>query len=150
MIHYQIIEGIPEVSILSKVLELYQNNFDSEFPTNGFIYEVEKKRNLLFNLAFVDKKLIGYKVGYEKKIDVFYSWLGGVHKDYRQQGIASKLMKEQHQWLVHHQFKRVRTHTSNDFKAMLICNLKAGFDITGTNLTKKGELRLILQKSLTK
>jgi predicted GNAT superfamily acetyltransferase len=148
MIKYEEIEGIPNISKLREILDLYELIFETKLPTNGFIYEVENSKNLLFQLAYADDLLIGFKLGFEKKYRSFYSWLGGVHHDYRGQGIAKELMSLQHANLRDKGYESVTTHTANKFKTMLILNLKNGFDLTGTNLNSKGEQRLILRKSL--
>jgi predicted GNAT superfamily acetyltransferase len=147
-IDYEVIEGLPELSKLREILDLYELIFDSEFVTNGFVYEVEKYKKLLFNLAYIDQTLVGFKIGFEKKYNSYYSWLGGVHMDFRGHGIAKSLMKQQHDWLLSKKFKTITTHNANMFKSMLILNLKNGFDITGTNINSRGEQRLILRKSL--
>lgn len=148
-LEFEIIEGVPEVSKLTEILELHNEIFNSSFPTNGFLYEVEHKKNLLFNLAYDNNQLVGFKIGYEQKQGLFYSWLGGVKNTHRKKGIALRLMSDQHAWLQSKNFQRVKTKTGNEFKEMLILNLRQGFNITGTNINNAGQLRLILQKPLT-
>lgn len=148
-INYKLETELLNIPKLRELLDLYETIFDSSMPTNGFIYEVENQRKLLFNLAYSkNDQLIGFKVGYEKKHCSFYSWLGGVKEEFRGRGIATKLMQDQHRWLIENHYKSITTHTANHFKEMLILNLKNGFDVTGTNINSKGEQRLILRKDL--
>jgi GNAT superfamily N-acetyltransferase len=92
----------------------------------------------------------GYKVGYEMTAQIFFSYLGGVRPEYRGQGIASRLMAEQHRTAREWGYSIVRTHTHNEFRSMLLLNIKSGFDVTGVNY-KSGarDLSIILEKTLT-
>ncbi len=42
--------------------------------------------------------LVGFKLGYCRRPQLHYSWLGGVHPEARRQGLARKLMIHQHEW----------------------------------------------------
>ena len=64
---------------------------------------------LQFWLASVDGTVVGCKVGYERKPGHYYSWLGGVHSEFRGRGIARSLMQQQHAWCQHQGYHRIRT-----------------------------------------
>ncbi|RSK36004.1 GNAT family N-acetyltransferase [Hymenobacter metallilatus] len=98
-------------------------------------------------LAYTDERLIGCKLGYERKPGHYYSWLGGVHPEYRGQGIAAELMRRQHAWCAEQGYQRIRTQTYNRWRAMLLLNLRQGFDIVGTLQGQHG-LTIVLEKSL--
>jgi len=98
-------------------------------------------------LAYEGERLIGGKLGYERKPGHYYSWLGGVHPDFRSQGIAAELMRQQHAWCVAQGYRRIRTQTYNRWRAMLLLNLRHGFDITGTLQGSHG-LTIVLEKEL--
>ena len=98
-------------------------------------------------LAFVGEELVGCKLGYERKPGHYYSWLGGVHPDYRGQGIAAELMRRQHAWCREQGYQRIRTQTYNRWRAMLLLNLRHGFDIIGTVQGRHG-LTIVLEKEL--
>lgn len=78
----------------------------------------------------------------------FYSWLGGVHNQYRKHGIASTLMEKQHQFLKEKGFKLVQTKTMNRWRKMLILNIKHGFDVIETYTDEKGLHKIVLEKNL--
>jgi hypothetical protein len=63
-------------------------------------------------------------------------------------GIASGLMSRQHDWCRAHGFAKVRTKTLNQWRNMLILNLKHGFEITETYPGTDGKLRIVLEKQL--
>ena len=91
---------------------------------------------------------IAFKLGYELKPFRFYSWLGGVLNSHRKFGIASVLMKIQHQILVELGYTEVETKTKNKRKEMLILNLKSGFEVIGCYTDHTGEPKIILRKGL--
>ena len=109
---------------------------------------MESKLNLLVGVALEREKVVGYKIGYELSQDKFYSWLGGVDPNYRNYGIATKLMKMQHEYLKENGYKTVQTKTKNQWRDMLIMNIKNGFDIIGTYTDDQGEPKIILEKKL--
>lgn len=91
-------------------------------------------------------RLIGYKIGYQRKRGHYYSWIGGVDLDWRRQGIADRMMLDQHAWCQAHGYATVRTHTKNSWRGMLILNIRHDFDIIGTLTDEMGEPKLILEK----
>src|SRR5690606_13159766 len=78
----------------------------------------------------------------------FYSWLGGVRPDCRKLGIASELMRKQHEDLKEMDYKIVRTKTMNKWRGMLLLNIRTGFDILETEIAPRGELKIVLEKKL--
>ncbi|KYG63783.1 hypothetical protein AZI86_13245 [Bdellovibrio bacteriovorus] len=100
-------------------------------------------------VATVDGKLAGFKLGYELSGEIFYSWLGGVLPEYRGVGIASELIKTQHQWCLKQGYQILQTKTQNHFREMFILNLKHGFEVIGTENSSTKGLKIILQKRLS-
>lgn len=101
----------------------------------------------LLLVALVEDRVVGYKFGYQDRPGRFYSWLGGVHPDFRRQGVASALMRQQHRLLRRAGYREVRCHTRNRFRGMLILSLRHGFEIIGM-VAGGGEPCLILRKHL--
>lgn len=118
----------------------------------GSAAQIEKelgwRREILIAAAFDGERLAGFKAGYEDRNSRFYSWLGGVETDARGRGIASELMRLQHDWCREEGYEVVRTQTKNKWRSMLILNLRHGFDIIGTYTDGKGEAKIILEKKL--
>lgn len=105
-------------------------------------------RRRLLLAAVAEDRVVGYKFGYEDSPGRFYSWIGGVNPAWRRQGIARRLMDRQHEWARQRGYPRVRTHTANEHRNMLLLNIVAGFDVIGTLINHKGEGRIILEKQL--
>ncbi|WP_342532537.1 GNAT family N-acetyltransferase [Lysinibacillus sp. FSL K6-0057] len=142
--HIVTIEGIP-YAWLEQLQKIHAHVFDG---ANLPLEKLEKKEGLLCILAVEGSTLIGFKLGYPHPDGVFYSWLGGVHVTKRGQGIASQLMKQQHEHIKTLGFHKVRTYGRNTRKAMLITNLKHGFDILSTFSDEKGRHKIIFEKTI--
>ena len=59
-------------------LALHKNIFHTTIES--FLKELRTKNKLLIILAMHHDQIVGYKIGYGRKQDHFYSWLGGVDK----------------------------------------------------------------------
>jgi len=138
------IEGIP-YEWLEPLQELHAHVFDGAKLS---VEKLERKESLLCLLAVEEESIIGFKLGYPHPDGVFYSWLGGVHVTKRGQGIANQLMKKQHEHIKTLGFHKVRTYGKNARKAMLITNLKHGFDIVSTFVDEKGRHKIIFEKTI--
>lgn len=90
--------------------------------------------------------LFGFKLGYGTDA-AYYSWLGGVDPNYRGLGIASDLMHAQHRIAQSFGYTRIRTKTSESWPDMLSLNIRHGFAIVGSDLTK-APIRLVMEKIL--
>ena len=148
-IRYEITNGLPPEPVLTSLVDLLVNLFSKQSRSetlSDLTYQVTRT-GLQTLLAVVNGQVVGCKLGYEREPGQYYSWLGGVHADYRGQGIASELMRQQHEWCRQHQYHTIRTQTYNQWREMLILNLRHGFDIVGTVQGKHG-LTIVLEKKL--
>ena len=59
--------------------------------------------------ARISGQLVGFKAGYAMSQSKYYSWLGGVHPTSQRQGIASRLMELQHEFLSAQGFEVIET-----------------------------------------
>ncbi|HEX4923335.1 MAG TPA: GNAT family N-acetyltransferase, partial [Bdellovibrionales bacterium] len=78
----------------------------------------------------------------------FYSWLGGVLPEYRGLGVASALMRAQHEWCAQNGYARILTKTQNRWREMLLLNIRHGFDVIGTYQSSRHGLKILLEKKL--
>jgi GNAT superfamily N-acetyltransferase len=81
--------------------------------------------------AWHNRQLVAFKAGYAMTQTKYYSWLGGVHPDFRRHGIAAQLMERQHAWLAEHGFSAVETSVDQENLAMAQVNLRHGFRVYG-------------------
>lgn len=144
---YHTIEAGLDSKIYDQVLLLYNLLFDdanSEF----FTERLNTKEDIILNLCYKDKILIGFKIGYRYNETTFYSWVGGVIEQERNRGIAKKLMLLQHQTAKEKGYQRIRTKSMNRFKPMMILNLKNGFDIVQVYTNDSGQTKIVFEKNL--
>ena len=106
-----------------------------------------QQKKCFFCFGKVETQIVGFKLGYEISPEVFYSWIGGVHPEWRGLGLASDLMQTQHDWCRREGYKFVQTKSQNRFREMLILNLRRGFHIVATE-GEGAELKVWLEKSL--
>ena len=147
MIEFTEIEGVPDEPTFEKIEQFYASIFERVEP-GKFQKRMREAVAPLTVLAVCQGEIAGFKCGYEIGPAKFYSWVGGVGARFRQQGIAAELMRRQHDRCLANGYEIVRTKTKNCFKAMLILNLKSGFDITEVYRDRQGELKIILEKNL--
>jgi predicted GNAT superfamily acetyltransferase len=134
-------------SIYDQFIKLHSQLFGEKYTSEMEVALKEKKSAALIT-ALDRNDLIGFKLGYELKPGTFYSWMGGVWEQHRGKGVATALMKVQHEWCTNHSYKKIRTKTKNKWRAMLILNIKNGFDVVGTYTDSLGEPKIILEKRL--
>lgn len=99
-------------------------------------------------LALRGEVPVGFKFGYRREPALFYSWLGGVDASARKLGIASALMRLQHEELARDFYRFVTTRTRAVNNAMLILNLKHGFHIAGFEIDQDGKEVVWQRKAL--
>ncbi len=146
---YEHYSDLPKEPRLTALLELLKGIFANQSPTellSELTYQATRT-GLQMLLAIADGQVVGCKLGYERKPGHYYSWLSGVHPDFRNYGIASELMRQQHAWCSQQKYRTIRTQTYNQWRAMLILDLQHGFNIIGTVHSKRG-LTIVLEKVL--
>ena len=145
-IEYRLFNSIPNSEILDGIVQLHKTIFHT---ADNLVSKMESKPQLLVITAMVDQKVIGYKIGYEKEENIFYSWLGGVDSHYRNLRVASTLLEMQHHYLKQNGYDIVQTKTMNRWRSMLLLNIKNGFDIIDTYIDEKGLHKIVLEKKLS-
>lgn len=136
--------SITEVVAITEQIPEFSNPHQAE--------EYEKRlKDLpsLVQIAEYEGKIAGFKVGYAKDEQLFYSWMGAVLPEFRQFGVAKALAMEQEKWAREQGFTHIRFKTRNRLKAMLHFALGNGFDIVAVEPRESiEEYRIILEKAL--
>ena len=136
--------GAAELRDVAVLMETCFGQWDPKWFHGTF----DNRRKFHLLLARIDGQPAGFKLGYERNPREFYSWLGGVAPAFRGIGLAGELMRRQHEWCRAQGHARVQTKTQNRFRDMLLLNLRHGFDVTGTQASDEGGMKIVLEKNL--
>ena len=121
--------------------------FNSHRASDSKLAEITEKNGLLL-IAYHGEDPVGFKLGYATAPDrIFFSWLGGVHKNFRRQGIAQNLLIKQES-LVEDMGIRTIYFTSFDrFPAMISLGKKNGYKLVRKEIDK-AEMKYWYEKHL--
>ncbi len=144
----QLLVGEEAVAQVPALIPVAAEIFDDGDRFATLEQDAAEKPGLMLLLAWEGDDCLGFKAGYRRNEDHFYSWLGGVLPGARGQGIARRLMLAQHEWVQGQGYVYVTTETYNRYRDMLLLNLRMGFDVVGTLTTLKGETKIVLRKVL--
>lgn len=143
-----------EISIVAEqqlpiILELYNQIFRPVETEAYFRRRFQGRYNVLVMLATLDKRPVGFIIGFELKPFVFYNWLVGVHPDFRRKNIAQQLIESQNEWARTHGYEYTRFESLNRHKGMLHLGLLLNYDIVGTRWDSvRSDLLIQFEKNL--
>lgn len=123
-----VVVGPAELPLIS---ELYNDIFRPAHDVEFFRRRLLGRHNSLLLIANVEKRPVGFATGFELKPSVYFSWLLGVHPDFRRAGVASQLMGAQFSWAGEHHYQSVRMECHNAHRAILHMAIELGFDVVG-------------------
>lgn len=125
------------------------SEFENTYPKSEYENRLNDVKHLILT-AYLNKKPIGFKIGYETPTKkYFYSWMGGVVSKYRQLGIAEKLSDYQEQWAMKTGYQRILIKTRRKHNAMMKFLQKHGFLQIGIILYNPDEeTRILYEKKL--
>ena len=102
----------------------------------------------LFLVAYDMQRPIGFKLGYVIPDTLtFFSWLGGVHPDYRRQGIARELLLQQEMAAREMGLNKIYFTTFAKFPAMIELGIKYGYELVQSELDGE-EMKFWYEKRL--
>jgi len=144
-----------EISVVTEqqlplIVELYNQVFRPAENEDYFRRRFQGRYNVLVMMATLDKRPVGFTIGFELKPFVFYNWLSGVHGEFRRKGLGRQLIDAQNEWARNHGYEYMRFELLNRHKPMLHMVLGAGFDIVGTRWdSMRSDLLIQFEKALT-
>jgi GNAT superfamily N-acetyltransferase len=135
---------------LPLIVQLYNQMFRPPRDIEMFRRRYRGRYNILQLIARVEKREVGFFLGFELKPTVFFAWFYGVLPDYRRQGIASQLMDAVHSWARQHEYESIRFECHNQHRPMLHLAIALGYDIVGIRWDPdRGDNLVIFEKVLT-
>jgi predicted GNAT superfamily acetyltransferase len=146
-ISYKTIEGIPEESRYKEMGKFYSEIFE-DADLEFFKQRIIEHPQICIVLAYCNDTLIGFKIGYPYSKDTFYSWIGGVITQFRRQGVATNLAINQEEYAKTNGFTKLRTKSMNQYKQMMVLNLKNEFNIISVYANTKGQTKIVFEKLL--
>lgn len=151
MITYQQYNLQDSPETLKTLVSLYEQIFSEPFSQEQHNRLASKEQPIVL-IAYKGDRPAGFKVAYalSEAPEILYSWLGGVLPDFRRQGIAEQLMKEQHRVAKEKGFTAIETKSyPNLFPAMMQLNYKYDFKlIREYHCEKLNETKVQLRKIL--
>lgn len=136
-------------SMIGKVIDVH-SKVHGETSVDHLLEFIEHQKNLTTIVSLKEGVAVGYKIGYELKPNKYLSWMSGVDPKHRRFGIASEMMRLQHEWVKKQGYSTIRTESSNLWPAMLILNIRFGFRIVGTYTqgVPHDEPKIVFEKEL--
>jgi GNAT superfamily N-acetyltransferase len=134
---------------LPTIVELYNNVFRPPENMDYFRRRFQGRYNVLVMLAALDNRPVGFTIGFELKPFVFYTWLMGVHGDFRRKSIGRQLIESQNEWAKNHGYEFTRFEALNRHRPMLRMAMDTGYDIVGTRWDSvRSDLLIQFEKAL--
>ena len=96
----------------------------------------------------VEDKAVGFKIGYPISKHEFYSWLGGVLPEYREQGVAQQLLDSQERWVRNQGYTKISVKSMNRYPSMIRFLVKNGYEVAKVEQFKTKNERIHFQKTL--
>lgn len=146
-VSYKTFIGFPKPKQLQEIIDLYVAIFPDADIT-FFNNRLKENPNSFLVIAYQSNKHVAFKLGYPYSNNTFYSWIGGVLPDYRNQKIATTLLHVMEEYALNYGFKKLRSKSMNRFKPMIILNLKSGFDIVKVYTNSKEQTKIVFEKNL--
>ncbi len=118
-------------SELPVITDLFNEIFRPSRDQGYFERRLQSKFESLILLAQIERRPVGFAIGYEIKPGTFYCWLIGVLPDFRRAGVASQLMEAMAAWAGDHGYRIIRFECFNQQRPMLHLAIRQDYDIIG-------------------
>lgn len=133
---------------IAKEIELIYPQVFGSFEKEKFFKRFSYHQKFILIMAYKNHEPVGFKFGYGESHDLFYSWTGGVIPSARNHGLASEMMRMQHDRCREIGYVRIETRSRNKFPEMVALNMKFGFRIVGTFTDTDNAPKIIFRKEL--
>ena len=122
------IVGLSQVPL---IMDLYNQVFRPSNQADFFRRRFLGRYNPLLMIATLDKRAVGFYLGFELKPTCFFTWLIGTLPECRRMGVASQLIDAAHEWVTQHGYGSIRFECQNLHRPMLRLAIDRGYDVVG-------------------
>ncbi len=113
---------------------IFQSIYENEpYSLDQYQYRLKDVEPLIY-LAEVDNKIVGNSISFVKD-NSWYLWILGVHKDYRNKGLGTRLIELNELYAKNSKFEYIYTKVYNISKEMLRLLLNRGYYITNIDIS---------------
>jgi GNAT superfamily N-acetyltransferase len=116
--------------------------------SSSLVDDLRGKEDIHALIAHLEGNPVGYKVGHRDRQGVFYSKSGGVLREYRREGLATRMAEMQQAFARSRGYQTIYFNTFNRFRDMLRLGLKSGFAPIGAEARLRGDLSFKMTKDL--
>jgi GNAT superfamily N-acetyltransferase len=132
------------------IVQLYNQIFRPGRDLQSFERRFRSRYNVLRLIAQLNRRPVGFFLGFELKPTVYFTWFYGVLPEFRRQGIASQLMEAVHDWAKQNEYESVRMECHNQHRPMLHLAITSEYDIVGMRWDPdRGDNLVIFEKVLS-
>ncbi len=129
---------------LPLIVDLYNEIFRPGREHHFFTHRMGTRHNPLILLAQIQKRPVGFALGYEIKPSTYYCWHIGVLPDYRHAGVASQLMEAFTAWSRDNGYQLLRFECYNRHRPMLRLAIRQNYNVVGIRYDADAEDNLII------
>ena len=122
---------IADDKLLPQAVELNNAIFRPKREVDFFKRRFMGRYNILTLIAQVDRRPVGFWIGFELKPAMFYHWMGAVLNDFRRQGVARQLQEAQQAWAKDHGYEHIRCECMNHQREFIHFAVALGYEIVG-------------------
>ncbi len=150
IIHHSDLSGNNRDTVLETLHIIHDDVYVKPLRQEAYDWFMDRPK-LIILIAYDGEKPVSFKVGYESPEDeqTLFSYVGGTHPDYRNRGLATELMKLQHDLAKEMKFSAVETKSRPRWAAMVRLNYKSGFELVEEYIGQKcGTTKYLFRKEL--
>lgn len=116
---------------LKLVTSLYNEVFNPPQDAAFFRSRFRGRHNPSILVAMIEGQHVGFIIGFEMMPRTYFTWVCGVHADFRRAGVATQLMHAQTAWAQEHHYTTMRFECQNQHRPMLHFAINEGYDLVG-------------------
>jgi len=123
---------IADDKMLPLAVELHNAVFRPKREVDFFKRRFTGRYNTLTLIARMDRKPVGFWIGFELKPGMFYHWLGAVVAEVRRHGVGRQLQEAQQAWAKDHGYEYIRCECLNHQREFIHFAIAMGYTLSAS------------------